>query len=165
MQKDLRPTIRQVTKIQIQNQTHTQSSRRFDDEQLWKQSYGLISEIYAITTYFPKHERYGLLPMVRKSAIKTCTSITRYFTVLEHIEKQAALSFASCFAHELLVHIRLADDLGYFSSTEESYIDDRGFLQHRQQLSEKQIRHIITKVEQLAHVLTTTLYALRKSRA
>lgn len=58
--------------------------------EVWKQSIDFVTEIYKITTLFPKEELYGLTQQMHRSAVSIPSNITeteRINSQLNHIKR------------------------------------------------------------------------------
>jgi len=53
--------------------------KTFRDLNVWQKSHNLVLEIYKITTYLPKEERYGLVSQLRRSTVSVATNIVEGF--------------------------------------------------------------------------------------
>lgn len=45
------------------------------DLKVWQESMVLVTEIYTVTEYFPKHENYGLTSQIRRASISIPSNI------------------------------------------------------------------------------------------
>ena len=91
----------------------------------WKQSVGLVVEIYKITKEFPNQEMYGITNQVRRAAISVPSNIA------EGAARQTKKEFAN-FLHvaqgslsELDTQIEIASRLGYIDIQSRKVLEDR----------------------------------------
>ena len=77
----------------------------------------LVTEIYEVTSSFPKHELYGLTSQIRRAAVSVPSNVAEGYArnsrnELHHFIGQARGSLA-----ELETQIELAGNLGYLDAT------------------------------------------------
>lgn len=49
---------------------------KFEDLIVWKKSMELATELYKVTTHFPREEQYGLTSQIRKCAVSMPSNIS-----------------------------------------------------------------------------------------
>ena len=87
------------------------------DLEVWQKAMRLVTEIYEVTSSFPKHELYGLTSQIRRAAVSVPSNVAEGYArnsrnELHHFIGQARGSLA-----ELETQIELAGNLGYLDAT------------------------------------------------
>lgn len=93
----------------------------FTDLEAWKQNHVLVKEIYLLTNKFPKHERYGLIDQIRRSASSITANIAEGYGRYHTKDKVRFYYQARGSSTETMNHLILAYELDYIS--EEDYKD------------------------------------------
>ncbi|MBT0653778.1 four helix bundle protein [Geomobilimonas luticola] len=81
--------------------------------EVWKYSMGMVTEIYSLTTAFPKEELYGLTNQVRRAAVSIPSNIAEGASRQTEKEFVQFLYIALASAAELETQIIIANNLGY----------------------------------------------------
>ena len=90
----------------------------FEKLEKWRISKDFVSDIYRITTCFPKEELFGLTSQLRRAAVSVSANLAEGSsrTSTKDQARFTVLSYSS--ALEVLNHIIIAKDLGYLSTEE-----------------------------------------------
>lgn len=99
--------------------------RPFQDLVVWRKSHELTLEVYAVTGRFPKHELYGIVSQMRRSASSIPANIAEGSARTGQREFRQFLVVALGSAAELEYHLILARDLGYLPTDQQSLLDSR----------------------------------------
>jgi len=98
----------------------------------WKESYGLVLEIYRVTQSFPKYELYGLTSQARRAAFSVVANLVEGSAKRGQGEFRRFLDISIGSLAELSVTVRLAHDLGFLADDAWQHLEDRrkraGFL-------------------------------------
>jgi len=92
--------------------------RDHKDLEVWKESIGLVTDIYVATASFPKEEVYGLTNQLRRAAVSIPSNIAEGAgrqTIKEFIH---FLYVAAGSLSELETQVIIAGQLGYLSDIE-----------------------------------------------
>jgi len=84
---------------------------KFQDLKVWQKAHQLTLNIYEITQYFPKEERYGLISQIRRSAASVPANISEGCGRHRDTEFFQLLNIALGSAKESEYHLILARDL------------------------------------------------------
>lgn len=93
--------------------------KTFRDLEIWSAGIGLVTGIYTLTEKFPKHELYGLVSQMRRSAISIPSNVAEGFRRYHNKEYEQFLyiSLGSC--AELETQLTIARELKYIQKAEE----------------------------------------------
>ena len=93
--------------------------RRYRDLDIWNAGIQVVKRIYQLTEKFPKHELYGLVSQMRRSAISTPSNVAEGFRRYHNKEYRQFLyvSLGSC--AELETQLTIAKELNYIEQGEE----------------------------------------------
>jgi four helix bundle protein len=99
--------------------------KTYRDLDIWKAGIGLVKDIYKLTEKFPKHEMYGLVSQMRRSAISIPSNVAEGFRRYHNKEYKQFLyiSLGSC--AELETQITIAKELGYIQESIEAELLER----------------------------------------
>ena len=97
--------------------------RDFERLAVWQKAHRLTVDIYAVTTSFPREERFGLTAQVRKSAASVPTHIAEGCGRFGDREFARFVSIAAGSASETEYHLLLAHDLGYLAPEPHRQLD------------------------------------------
>ncbi len=86
---------------------------RHSELEVWKRSIEFVTEIYRITTSFPKVELYGLTAQIRRAAVSVPSNIAEGATRGSDREFIHFLSIAMGSLSELETQLIIAKNLGY----------------------------------------------------
>ena len=89
-----------------------------EDLIVWQKAVELATEIYRVTTTFPKRETYGLTSQLRRSAFSLPDTIAQGQKRLSTGESQQFLGQARGSLHELQTQVRIAARLAYLKHVE-----------------------------------------------
>jgi len=88
------------------------SVTHFRDLDFWQDAMRLAKLVYAITTSFPRHERFGLVSQIRRAAVSIPSNIAEGNARQSRRDYARFVSMASGSAAELQTQLLLARDLG-----------------------------------------------------
>ena len=89
------------------------ATRTFEDFPVWQKAHGFVLAIYQFTTYFPKHEIYGLTIQIRRAAVSIPANIAEGFKKRGKSDKARFMNIAQGSIEECRYYLILAKDLGY----------------------------------------------------
>ncbi len=89
--------------------------RSYRDLQVWQKSRILVSDIYKLSSAFPKEEMYGLTSQMRRAAISIPSNIAEGSSKGSTREYLRFLSIAYGSLCELETQLYLAQDLGFIA--------------------------------------------------
>ena len=92
----------------------------FRDLDIWKKGIEIVKDVYSVTEVFPKHELYGLVTQMRRSAVSIPSNIAEGFRRYHNKEYRQFLyiSLGSC--AELETQLTIAKELNYITKDKES---------------------------------------------
>ena len=92
----------------------------YRDLNIWSLGIDLVKDTYRLTQAFPKHELYGIVSQMRRSAISIPSNIAEGFKRYHNKEYRQFLNvtFGSC--AELETQVTIAKELKYISLEKES---------------------------------------------
>lgn len=82
---------------------------------IWKEAHALTLEVYAATSAFPSHERFGLTGQLRRAAASVGANIAEGTGRATMKDFANFLHMARGSAHEVMNHLALARDLAYLA--------------------------------------------------
>jgi len=91
----------------------------------WEDAHKLVLEIYQITRYFPKDEKYGIVSQIRRAASSISTNIVEGCGQLDNGNLIRFLGIARGSAFELEYLILLSKDLNYLKKEEYSELNEK----------------------------------------
>ena len=99
--------------------------KTYRDLDIWNAGIELVKDIYKLTEKFPKHETYGLVTQMRRSAISIPSNVAEGFRRYHNKEYKQFLyvSLGSC--AELETQITIAKKLKYIQESEETKLLER----------------------------------------
>src|SRR5262245_37018366 len=83
----------------------------------WQKAIRLVTEVYRITSTFPRDERFGLTNQIRRSAVSIPSNIAEGQGRLSVGEFRQFLGIAKGSIHELETQLIIARELGYLDTT------------------------------------------------
>ena len=86
-----------------------------EDLEVFKRSHQFTLKIYRITEEFPKSEKFGLVPQMRRAAVSIPSNLIEGSHRLNRAEYRHFVGIAKGSAGELKYQLLLAKDLGYLS--------------------------------------------------
>jgi four helix bundle protein len=86
---------------------------RFEDLIVWKKAHELVLMVYKETTAFPKHELYGIISQIRRSASSIPANIAEGFRRRTKTEKCRYITISQGSLEETRYFLILSCDLGY----------------------------------------------------
>jgi len=99
--------------------------KTFRDLDIWNVGIKLVKDIYKSTEEFPKHEVYGLVNQMRRSAVSIPSNVAEGFRRYHNREYKQFLytSLGSC--AELETQITIAKELKYIQKSKEAVLLER----------------------------------------
>ena len=93
--------------------------KTYRDLDIWKAGIRLVKNIYKLTGRLPKHELYGLVSQMRRSAISIPSNVAEGFRRYHNKEYKQFLymSLGSC--AELETQVTITKELGYIQEKKE----------------------------------------------
>ena len=88
----------------------------YKDLEVWKQGIGLATEVYKITSRFPKQEQYGLISQIQRSATAVPANIAEGWGRGQTKEYILFLRIARGSLMELETHLIVSGRLGYLGN-------------------------------------------------
>jgi four helix bundle protein len=87
--------------------------RTHKDLDVWKKSIEFVTEVYSVTSMFPKSEIYGLSSQIRRAAVSIPSNIAEGATRKHKTEFKQFLYVALSSAAELDTQFIIASNLGF----------------------------------------------------
>jgi len=81
--------------------------------EVWQRSLDLVEEVYRVTAKFPREEKYGLVPQMRRAAISVVSNIAEGAGRKNKKEKKQFFYIARSSLTELETQIEVGLRLGY----------------------------------------------------
>lgn len=91
---------------------------------VWQEAHKLCVSIYAMTTRYPLHERYGLISQMRRSSSSIPTNIAEGNVKKSKKEKEHFFEISKASLEELHYQCYLSKDLQYISQKRFEKFDD-----------------------------------------
>ncbi len=88
---------------------------RFKNLEIWKRSVALATEIYKITTVFPKEEKYGLVSQLRGCAVFISSNIAEGAGRGSNKQFKHFLNITYGSLYELETQVIISKNLGFLS--------------------------------------------------
>jgi four helix bundle protein len=86
--------------------------RSYEDLEVYQESYQLVLEVYQLTKDFPKEERYELTTQLKRAALSVVLNIAEGYGRGRTAEFKHFLRNSLGSANEVIVLLKLAQDLG-----------------------------------------------------
>lgn len=80
----------------------------FEDLKIWQKAMHITEEVYLLTTFFPKEEKYGLTSQIRRSAISIASNIAEGAERNTNGEFKSFLGMANGSSNELQTQLILS---------------------------------------------------------
>ncbi|MGE5280310.1 MAG: four helix bundle protein [Deltaproteobacteria bacterium] len=90
---------------------------------VWQKAYALTFQVYKMTESYPKHEIYGLVSQIRRSALSVVSNFAEGYARRNKAEYQRFLSFSYGSLIEFETQLLLSKDLSYCSNVEFRKLD------------------------------------------
>ena len=87
--------------------------KRYRDLDIWKKGIELVKDVYKVTEKLPKHEIYGLVSQMRRSAISIPSNVAEGFRRYHNKEYKQFLYVTLGSCAELETQITIAKELDY----------------------------------------------------
>ncbi len=97
----------------------------YRDLKVWQKGIELVKTIYLLTRDFPKHEMYGLLSQLQRSAVSVPSNIAEGQTRNSTADFQRFLFIAQGSLSEVDTQIVIAQELGYLETAKGQDIEAR----------------------------------------
>ena len=92
--------------------------KTFQDLLVWKKAHVLVLNIYKITNNYPKHELFGLISQMRRSAVSVTANIVEGFRKNSLKDSINFYNISDGSLEELKYHLLLSKDLNYINQKE-----------------------------------------------
>jgi len=98
---------------------------RFKDLEVWKVSIEMVGDVYEITSCFPKHEMFGIINQIRRSAVSIPSNIAEGAGkgTNKDFKKYVAIASGSC--NELETQLIISNKLDYISEVDFTMIKEK----------------------------------------
>lgn len=93
----------------------------FTDLIVWQEAHKLVLFIYNVTLKFPKHELFGLISQMRRSAVSITSNIAEGYSRRSYKEKLQFYYISASSLTELQNQVIISKDVGHIS--EEDYLN------------------------------------------
>jgi len=97
----------------------------YRDLEIWKTGIDVVRDIYLLTEKFPKHEIYGIVSQMRRSAISIPSNVAEGFKRYHNKEYKQFLYVTLGSCAELETQITIAKELRYITSDSETMLLDK----------------------------------------
>ena len=97
-------------------------AKTFEDLIVWQKSHQFVLEIYKMTQHFPRHEVFGLVSQIRRSAVSVPANLAEGFKRKGKPDKIRFFNISQGSLEEVRYYLILANDLGY-ADTKQLKID------------------------------------------
>jgi len=95
----------------------------FEKLHVWEDIRNMIKDIYKITASFPDHEKYGLVPQIRRAAISISSNLAEGSSRTSFKDQAHFHQLAYSSLMEVLSQLIVSHDLGFIS--EDQYLQIR----------------------------------------
>ncbi len=90
-----------------------ESSKKFQDLEVWKKAHQWVLKVYPLTKTFPKDEMFGLTSQLRRAAISVPANIAEGFKRRNLQDKAKFYNIAQSSLEECRYYLILANDLNF----------------------------------------------------
>jgi four helix bundle protein len=104
-------------KPEVRSQNERPPARTFSDLVVWQKAHRFVLDVYAITSEFPKEERFGLTNQMRRAAVSVPANIAEGFKKKTRPDKVRFLNISQGSLEECRYYLVLANDLGYHQTS------------------------------------------------
>ena len=111
------------------------ATHNFREMVIWKDSIKIAKDIYAISSEFPIHEKYGISSQLQRAAVSISANIAEGSDRASDVDFKRFLSFSVGSAYELELLLTIAKEVGYLE--EKCYSDIIQELQYLQKMMHK----------------------------
>ncbi len=91
---------------------------KFRKLRVWQRAMDFVTEIYKISSRFPKSEQFGLTSQIRRAAISIPLNIAEGAGAGSNSEFQRFLNYALRSTYEVMSALEIAEKLGYMKVEE-----------------------------------------------
>lgn len=88
-------------------------AKSFEDLIVWQRAHRLVLAVYGVTRSFPRHETYGLVTQLQRSAVSVPANVAEGFRRRGKADKLRFLNIVQGSLAESRYYLLLAQDLGY----------------------------------------------------
>jgi four helix bundle protein len=96
------------------------NARRFEELQVWQKAHALVLRTYLMAARFPREELFGLTSQLRRAMVSVPANIAEGFVKRGKSDKLRYYNIAQGSLEEARYYFRLAKDLKYCDTSEES---------------------------------------------
>jgi len=100
-------------------------ANKFYDLEIWRIGYGLLMNIYKISSGFPKEEMYALTSQIRRSANSVIANIAECHGRYHYADKIRVLYISRSELEETQSHLRVAAGLRYYDENKLKSLDKK----------------------------------------
>ncbi|MBU1164334.1 four helix bundle protein [Patescibacteria group bacterium] len=90
-------------------------ARNFKDLIVWQKSHQLVLVIYKVTKNFPIHERYSLVPQIRRACVSVASNIVEGFHRKSNKESYHFYNYSEASLEEVKYQLLVSKDLEYIN--------------------------------------------------
>ena len=88
-------------------------AKTFEELIVWQKSHQFVLKIYKMTQHFPRHEVFGLVSQIRRSAVSVPANTAEGFKRKGKADKLRFFNISQASLEEVRYYLILANDLGY----------------------------------------------------
>lgn len=103
------------------------SINSYRDLLIWQKSFFLVTEIYKITSSFPKEELYGLTSQIRRASVSIPSNIAEGFGRNSTGDYKRFLQISLGSLYELQTQVEICSRLNYLSNEHYTDIQQKAF--------------------------------------
>ncbi len=93
--------------------------KSFEDLEVWQLSSNLASQVYSLTAFFPREEKYGIIDQLKRASVSVSANIAEGFGRYHYKDSIKFLYNARGSLFETHSHLLLAHNLGHISPNQE----------------------------------------------
>lgn len=94
-------------------------AQHFQDLIVWQKAHAFVLQVYKTTTFYPAHERFGLVSQFQRAAVSIAANIVEGFRKKSSTDKLRFMNISQGSLEECRYYILLSKDLNYIN--EETY--------------------------------------------
>jgi four helix bundle protein len=108
-------------------ETGRKKAKSFRDMEVWTLGMKIVTDIYEVTSTFPREEVYGLVSQMRRAAVSIPSNIAEGFNRYHNKEYRQFIHMAIGSCGELETQIEVAERLGYITTAKrEALLEESG---------------------------------------
>ena len=90
----------------------------FEKLEVWKESIGLVKEVYNATHSFPEEEKFGLISQLRRSTVSISSNISEGTSRKTNNDKAYFITLSYSSSMEVLNQLIISKELGFISEND-----------------------------------------------